>query len=158
MNDLSFERASYSLKSDSVNIEQKGVVIKLKNLPPLFVPNDKEVDFYNDKFGQEEPDFEKLSNIIDNSNNLISLWDQIDSGYDYWSKELLDTSSKIVIRIEQAEGYYQNPLVARVEDTMDVLVGVIQSAWEQDIVLNKIIYDCGDIFGILEFATPYRLR
>lgn len=143
---LYFEHANYSLKSNSLNVKKNGVVILLKDLQPIFIPNDEKVDFLKDK-GEKDlawsyPNFDELSNIIENSDNIISLWDQIEhGGYDCWSKTLFDTSSKIVVTIEQSEGYYQNPLIAKVENAGNALGGIIQVAWEQDIVLDKIIYD-----------------
>lgn len=152
---LSFEHANYSLKSDSININKKGVVLLIKNMPLVFVPNDEEVDFIiknnfssqlevaeamrspREAFG--DSDAKKLSNLIDKSNNIVSLWDQIGvNSWDYWIKNLLDVNSKIIVTIQHKEG---DSLIAKVEDVKTSLASLIQTSWEQNFLIDKIIYD-----------------
>jgi hypothetical protein len=154
---ISFEKANHTLKSDSLNIKQEGVVVIVKESDFLFIPKGKQVAFYNEKWSYSNDTLEELSIFIKNSKNIISLWDELDHhSSDCWYGTFLDKNSKTIITVTQKDSYYQNELVAFEECDGNVLVDIIQIAYEQNIVLNKIVYDIWlEKVDIVEFLKEY---
>jgi len=155
---ISFEKANYTLKSDSLNIKEEGVVVIVKESQCLFIPKGKKVDFYNEKWSHSNDTLEELSIFIKDSKNIISLWDELDHAPECWFGTFLDKNSKIIITITQKEDYYQNELVAFIEEDGNVLADIIQIAFEQNIVLDKIVYDTWlekEKVDIVEFLEEY---
>lgn len=147
-----FEQAEYSLKSDSVNITKKGVVITGtlggidygKKLPPLFVGQDEQIPFFNDLWDHTRSgskSYKELQHLIKNSENLVELWREIEPSYiDWWKMVLLDTNSKIILKIEQENSNHKNPLVVTIEDELHIL-GLINHAYRLNHVMPKMVYD-----------------
>jgi hypothetical protein len=137
----------------SPSFREEGVLIipqGYKDLYPLFVPKDRSVPFFlkpNEGYVLEDyfaKDSDELNNIFTKSSNLLSLWkeledaDIIDNEYSTWT--VLDINSNIILSVSQIDGYYDNMLEVRVENE-SVLHTIIQTAYEQNFVLSKAMYD-----------------
>jgi len=143
---FTFENADLSSNS----IKEEGVLIiphGIEGLYPLFVPKNRAVPFFLDFNGRVASDYfdnDELGSIFTNSPNILNLWKELEDadvvGRDCYSWTLLDTKSNILLNVSQVDGYYQNMLEVKNEDK-SVFNEVIQIAYEQDIILSKVMYD-----------------
>jgi hypothetical protein len=143
---FTFENADLSSNS----IKEEGVLIiphGIEDLHPLFVPKNRAVPFFLDFNGSVASDYfdnDELGSIFTNSPNILNLWKELEDAdvvfRDCYSWTLLDTNSNILLNVSQVDGYYQNMLEVKNEDK-SVFNEVIQIAYEQDIILSKVMYD-----------------
>lgn len=144
---FSFENAI--LKSNSINEEGVLIIPENKELFPLFVPKNKSVPFFQSNYGShlnEYFDKDDLDEIFSSSSNIIDVWgksvwgngNQLESECYTWT--LLDINSNIILELSQVDNYYDNILEVSIADP-SVLDEVIRIAYEQNIVLSKIMYD-----------------
>ena len=148
---FNFENAtisSNSFKEDGVLIMPK-FTGEHKDLPPLFVPNNRAVPFYvtvSNGFPAAVflHDQELLQPIFDASPNIIDLWKELREArvVDFESLvwDLFDVNSGIVVNIAQVDDYYDNALEVSVTN-LTVLDDVLETAFEQDFVLSKKMYE-----------------
>lgn len=144
---FSFEHAVLSSNS----VKEEGVLIipqNNKELKPLFVPKNKAVPFYLESTGYSLKDYfknDQLNDIFKNSPNLIDLWQElIDSDIintEFYTWTLLDINSNIILQVSQVDGIYDNMLEVSIVDNYEEFNKVIQTAFEQDFVLSKKMYE-----------------
>lgn len=144
---FSFENATISSKS----FKKDGVLIvpsfPEEDLQPIFVPNGKSVPFFVSVSGgvpSERFDHEELQSIIDSCPGILDLWKELRDAdiisNEFWTWDLLDNDSGVVINLSQVDAYYDNALEVTVSD-LSVFNDVIQIAAEQNFVLSKAMYD-----------------
>jgi hypothetical protein len=152
---FNFEKATVT--SDS--FQEDGVLVipnfigEHKDLSPLFVPNNRAVPFYvtletglpTEVFGHDGDELQTaIDSAIDSSPNIVDLWKELKNADivndEFLQWDLLDTKSNIVLHLSQVDAYYNNALEISVTE-LNVFTTVLETAFEQDFVLSKEMYE-----------------